>query len=161
MWLGRKMKEKRREVHGKAASRMREACGRLGERLRLRERIDAANKWAAAHPKKTAAMTVGALVLSLLLNFAISGAGGQNREPELDGIADVQPMFEGMRRIQNGKSLHKEIMAGLVSEGQALRREIDSLRLLPVKTRGDSVRIVEGYRKLEGINEMLKNECDE
>lgn len=158
MWIGKKLKKKRREVHGKFVGSMKDGCGRLGIRLRLKERIDKANSWAAAHPKRTAAFTIGALVLSLLMNFLITAVAPQTNEPKLDDIADVQQMFDGMRQIQQGKTAHQSIVAGYVVEGQVLRREVDSLRRLPVKSHEDSVRIVSCYKRLEKLVENLKTQ---
>ena len=45
---------------------------KLSLQWKIRERIDAANAWAVKHPKRTATMTIGALVCSLCLGIVVS-----------------------------------------------------------------------------------------
>ena len=43
----------------------------------------------------------------------------------------------------------------LVTDGQSIRGELDSLIAIPHKTHGDSIRIIKQYKQLENIVKSL------
>lgn len=73
-------------------------------------------------------------------------------------IESVQPMFTELQRIQKVKDYHLRQMDGLALRGQHIKEELDSLVHLPIKTHGDSLRIIAKYRQLEMIAKNLKQQ---
>ena len=130
---------------------------RLFRRHQVRERIEQANQWALLHKRRTAAITVGLLSLSLLTGILTTAFGDKGKsEPSFDGIAQVGPMFEGMRRINDNKAFQLSQVEQLSLKGKAIKHELDSLVRLPVKSHDDSVRIVVRYKQLEMIVNHLQ-----
>ena len=130
---------------------------RLFRRHQVRERIEQANQWALRHKRRTAAITVGLLSLSLLTGILTTAFGdSEESEPSFDGIAQVGPMFEGMRRINDNKGFQLSQVEQLSLKGKAIKHELDSLVRLPFKSHDDSVRIVVCYKQLEMIVNHLQ-----
>jgi hypothetical protein len=125
--------------------------------FKIRERIDRMNQWAEKHKKRTIAITIGVLTLSLILGSWLTFSS-DSKEPDLfGGMTDVRPDFEGMRRIQRLKSLQVEQTTDLTNRGQRLKRDLDSLIAIPVKSHKDSVDIMVKYRQLEIVMDYLDN----
>ena len=130
---------------------------RLFRRHQVRERIEQANQWALRHKRRTAAITVGLLSLSLLTGILTTAFGDKGEtEPSFEGIAQVGPMFEGMRRINDNKAFQVSQVEQLSLRGKAIKHELDSLVRLPLKSHDDSVRIVVCYKQLEMIVNHLQ-----
>ena len=130
---------------------------RLFRRHQVRERIEQANQWALRHKRRTAAITVGLLSLSLLTGILTTAFGdSEESEPSFDGIAQVGPMFEGMRRINDNKGFQLSQVEQLSLKGKTIKHELDSLVRLPFKSHDDSVRIVVRYKQLEMIVNHLQ-----
>ena len=130
----------------------------LFKKARCRERIEWANNWAELNRGRTAAMTVGTLLLLLIIGSAMTMTN--NDEPEMnviEGIAEVNPMFRGLQRIQDNKAYQLSQMEILTMRGKALKRELDSLIRIPLKSHGDSLQIVIKHRQLELIVNNLEN----
>lgn len=109
---------------------------------------------------------VGSLAFLLAGNIAGDVLLTGNRETDeaawtgtesLNGIALVEPMFQGFRAIQANKNVHRTTLMELTGRGQELREELDSLIALPRKSHADSIRIVQRYWQLEHIVQSLKN----
>lgn len=128
------------------------------KRGRIRERIAWMNRWAEHHRKRTFALTTGMLsaLFLLCLVFSLGGNKELGDDSLMSGIADVKPMFDGIEQIQHVKSYHISQEQLLIQQGQAIRRELDSLVHLPRRTHEDSVRIIVRYRQLEMIVKNLK-----
>lgn len=141
------------EAKGKVESFVR----KLSLQWKVQERIDAANAWAVKHPKRTAAMTIGALVCSLCLGIVVSLYTPQPSKDIVGEIENVQPMFAGLQSIQNGKNVQVREFGQLALRGQRLRWELDSLVRIPIKTHQDSTLIIYKYRQLEMIVTNLKH----
>lgn len=141
------------ETKGKLESFVR----KLSLQWKIRERIDAANAWAVKHPKRTAAMTIGALVCSLCLGIVVSLYTPQPSKDIVGEIENVQPMFAGLQSIQNGKNVQIREVGQLALRGQRLKWELDSLVRIPTKTHQDSTLIIYKYRQLEMIVTNLKH----
>ena len=125
--------------------------------FKIRERIDRMNLWAEKHKKRTVAITIGVLTLSLILGSWLTFSS-DSKEPDLfGGMTDVRPDFEGMRRIQRLKSLQVEQTTDLTNRGQRLKHDLDSLIAIPVKSHKDSVDIMVKYRQLEIVVDYLDN----
>ena len=134
--------------------------GKAGERLRLAGRIRLANIWARKHPKRTFACVTGILSLLLVCSL-VTGRGSSNGnsmvKPDINGIASMEPLFQGFHAIQSNKGLHRVTMLELADSGRAIRRELDSLIAIRQKSHGDSLRIVRQYRRLENIVKFINN----
>ena len=115
----------------------------LSMRWRVSERIEQANRWADAHRKQTVCLTISA---------------PKQGENMVGSIESVQPMFTELQRIQKVKDYHLRQMDGLALRGQHIKEELDSLVHLPIKTHGDSLRIIAKYRQLEMIAKNLKQQ---
>ena len=130
----------------------------LFKKTRCRERIERANAWAEQNKGCTAALTVGTLFLLLVIGSVMTLSG--NDEPEMniiEGIAEVNPMFQGLQQIQDTKAYQLSQMEKLTVKGQSLKRELDSLIRMPVKSHEDSLQIIIKHRQLELIVNNLEN----
>ena len=130
----------------------------LFKKTRCRERIERANAWAEQNKGRTAALTVGTLFLLLVIGSVMTLSG--NDEPEMniiEGIAEVNPMFQGLQQIQDTKAYQLSQMEKLTVKGQSLKRELDSLIRMPVKSHEDSLKIIIKHRQLELIVNNLEN----
>ena len=70
-------------------------------------------------------------------------------------------MFDGFHRIQNAKNYQDGQVTGMISDGQRLKRELDSLVAMPYKTHDDSAAIIVKYHQLEYIVKQIKKEKHE
>lgn len=132
-------------------------CFKKGQ---VREKISTANSWANANRKMTAGITIGLLSLSLVVGVLSSLVTIQRNDPKgnpLNEVADVQQMFQAMNQIGNMKSVHMEHIGNLVTTGERLQHELDSLMALNNKTHEDSLRIIATYKQLEIFARNLKN----
>ena len=130
----------------------------LFKKTRCRERIERANAWAEQNKGRTAAMTVGTLFMLLVIGSVMTLSG--NDEPEMniiDGIAEVNPMFQGLQQIQDTKAYQLSQVEKLTAKGHSLKRELDSLIQMPVKSQDDSLQIIIKHRQLELIVNNLEN----
>ena len=125
--------------------------------FKIRERIDRMNQWAEKHKKRTVTITIGILTLSLILGSWLTFSSDSNESELFSDMTDVRPDFEGMRRIQRMKSLQVEQTTDLINRGQRLKRDLDSLIAIPVKSHKDSVNIMVKYHQLEIVVDYLDN----
>ena len=107
--------------------------------------------------KRTAAITIGALVCSLCLGIVVSLYTPQPSKDIVGEIENVQPMFARLQSIQNGKNVQVREVGQLALRGQQLKWELDSLVRIPIKTHQDSTLIIYKYRQLEMIVTNLKH----
>lgn len=160
MRIRKKLRESRLRTHLQIRAWLQPKLGKAGERLRLAGRIRLANIWARKHPKRTFACVTGVLSLLLVCSL-VTGRGSSNRDsmvkPDINGIASMEPLFQGFRTIQSNKGLHRATIQELADSGRAIRRELDSLIAMPRKTHGDSLRIVRQYKRLENIVKFINN----
>lgn len=126
-------------------------------KFKIKEKIAKANAWADANKKRTSCITIGILLLSLIVGSWLTLTANQNEATMLSGLSDVQPMFDGMQRIQRVKNLQVEQTTELTNKGKQLKHELDSLVALPVKTHKDSTDIIVKYRQLEIVVDCLEN----
>ena len=130
----------------------------LAAKIKIKEKIDQANKWADANKKRTSCITIGILLLSLIIGSWLTLTATTNEATMLSGMSEIQPMFDGMHRIQKVKDMQIEQTTELTNKGKQLKHELDSLVSLPVKTHKDSTDIVVKYRQLEIVVEYLEND---
>ena len=106
--------------------------GSVGKRYKLAARIRIANRWATQHPKRTFGYVVGTLLMVLLCDIMIAGMRAEMKEPDVNMIANVEPVFNGFRTIQANKDTHRRTVLEMASKGQAIKHELDSLIALPI-----------------------------
>lgn len=128
----------------------------VGKRYKLAARIRIANRWATQHPKRTFGYVVGTLLMVLVGDVMVTGMKAEMKEPDVNMIANVEPVFNGFRTIQANKDSHRRTILEMASKGQAIKHELDSLIALPHKSHTDSVRIIRRYGSLENIVKSLK-----
>ena len=58
------------------------------------------------------------------------------KKPEVSILAGMEPMFNGFHTIQANKEKHRNTLMELVTDGQSIREELDSLIAIPHKTHG-------------------------
>lgn len=126
-------------------------------KFKIKEKIAKANELAEKNKKRTCGITIGILMLSLIVGSWLTLTASQNEAKILSGLSDVQPMFDGMQRIQRVKNLQVEQTTELTNKGKQLKHELDSLVALPVKTHKDSTDIIVKYRQLEIVVDCLEN----
>ncbi len=153
--IKKKLRNSRLQTHQAFADWMRPKMAAIGIRWRLAARIRLANTWATKHPKRVFAYVTGTLFL-LLIGSVLSG-GRETAEPDVGTIAGMGPMFNGFHTIQANKERHRTTLMELVTDGQSIREELDSLIAVPHKTHGDSIRIIKRYKQLEQIVKSLNN----
>ena len=154
----KRAKEAKARWEKKAKGKVESFVRKLSRQWKIQERIDAANAWAANHPKRTAAMTISVLVCSLGLGIVVSLYTPQPSKNNVGEIENVQPMFAGLQSIQNGKNVQVREVGQLALRGQRLKWELDSLVHIPVKTHQDSMLIISKYRQFEMIVANLKHQ---
>lgn len=158
MLIKKKIKKAKRQLEGRLAGKAEDFIHQLSERWKLKERMEQANRWAEAHRKQTVVLTIGALILSILLNVLLSLSTTKQEDSPVGSIENVQPMFTGLQQIQNTKDYHLRQMNDLALRGQHIKEELDSLVHLPMKTHQDSLLIISKYKQLEMIVENLKRQ---
>lgn len=160
--IKRSLQESRLNTHRLIRAWLQPRLGEVGNRFRLAGRIRLANRWARKHPLRTFACVVGSLAFLLAGNIAGDVLLTDNRKTDeavwtgtesFNGIALVEPMFQGFRAIQANKNVHRTTLMELTGRGQ----ELDSLIAIPRKSHADSIRIVQRYQQLEHIVQSLKN----
>ena len=95
--LKRTVRNSRLKTHNVVSAWLKPRMGAIGSRYRLAARIRKANGWAAKHPRRTFAYVVGTLLLVLVADVAFTLTRTETAEPELDMIANVEPIFNGFR----------------------------------------------------------------
>ena len=130
--------------------------GSVGRRYRLAARIRIANRWATQHPKRTFGYVVGTLLMVLVGDVMVTGMKAEMKEPDVNMIANVEPVFNGFRTIQANKDTHRRTVLEMTSQGQTLKHELDSLIAIPRKTHTDSIGIIRRYGQLENLVKTLK-----
>lgn len=114
-----------------------------------------ANRWATRHPKRTFGYVAGALLSIFIGDVMLSGIKTEMKEPDINTIAHVEPVFNGFRTIQTNKEIQRKNIMELTSRGLTIKNELDSLMALPRKSRADSMVIIKRYRELETIAKSL------
>ena len=141
-------------------------CWNLSKGLRLRERVEYANRWSLEHPRQFMRITVGTGSFLLVITvFSLAASMFQRgEETQQDGafvtnaVQDIQPVMNGMRQIRNRQKVENHELKNLTERGLQIKDELDSLLAIEDKTHEDSARIVADYRQLEDIVNFLKTD---
>lgn len=159
--LRKTLHESRLKTHQQVRSWQQPKMGAIGTKYRLAARIRLANAWAVKHPKRTFAYVTGTLAFVLMGNIWISRANvdssNELNEANQNLISNMEPLFTGFHTIQVNKDIQRNTLMDLVAQGQELREELDSMIVVPRKSKSDSTRIIQRYRQLENIVKSLNN----
>lgn len=150
------IRDSRLETHNVIRTWLRPKMGAIGTRYRLAARIRMANGWATRHPKRTFLYVVGSLLFILVVDMMVAGMRAEMKEPNVNMIANVEPIFNGFRTIQANKDTHRRTIMELATKGQTIRHELDSMIAIPAKSHEDSIGIILRYNQLENIVKSLK-----
>lgn len=154
--LSRTIRDSRLRTHNVIRASLKPKMGAIGTRYRLAARIRVANRWAARHPKRTFLYVVGSLLMILLGDMMVVGIRAEMKEPNVNMIANVEPIFNGFRTIQANKETHRKTILDMTTKGQAIRHDLDSMIAIPTKSHEDSIGIIRRYNQLENIVKSLK-----
>ena len=148
--------DNRLKTSNKIRSWLQPKVNAIGKRYRLGARIRIANSWATRHPKRTFGYVVGTLLMVLVGDVMVTGIRAEMKDPDVNLIANVEPVFNGFRTIQSNKDAHRRTILEMTTKGQAIKHELDSLIAIPQKSHADSVGIIRRYGSLENIVKSLK-----
>ena len=116
---------------------------KLGKKYGINEKIAKANVWADGHRRKTAGILFSVntciYIIGFLLCMSGSEADGNSIKDPMQDLAQVQPIFSQLHRIEDMKTLQKHTYVQLSNRAVRLKREVDSLMAMPRKTHQDSV----------------------
>lgn len=146
----------RNSVGNALGSWLRPRMGAIGTRCRLAARVRKANAWASRHPRRTFGYVVATLAMILVCDIIVTGARMESKDPDLQTIAKVEPIFSGFRTIQANKEAQRSRLMEIAGDGQTVKHELDSLIAVRHKTHADSIGIIRRYRQLEQIVKSLK-----
>ena len=128
---------------------------KLGKKYGIGEKVAKANAWADGHRRKTAGIlfSVNATiyVIGFLLCMSGNEADGNSIQDPMQDLAQIQPMFSQLHRIEDMKTVQKKTYVQLSNRAVRLKREVDSLMAMPGKTHQDSVLALQKYDELQTI----------
>ena len=127
---------------------------KLGKKYGIGEKLAKANAWADGHRRKTAGILFSVNFCIYLIGFLLcmseEGNGSSIKDPMQD-LAQVQPMFTQLHRIEDMKTVQKNTFVKLGSRVVTLKHEVDSLMAKPNKSHADSVLALAKYEELQTI----------
>ena len=141
----------------KKDAKIAEGIKSLTDKFKLKDKIAKVNQWADKHKKRVSVITISMLMLSLIVGTWLTLTSTYIESDMINGLSDVKPAFDGIRRIQRLKSMQVDQTVELTNKGQQLKHDLDSLVRLPVKSHKDSVDIMVKYRQLELVVKYLDN----
>ena len=128
---------------------------KMGKKYGIGEKIAKANAWADGHRRKTAGIlfSVNATIYIIGFMLCMSGndANGNSIQDPMQDLAQIQPMFSQLHRIEDMKTVQKHTYVQLSNRAVRLKREVDSLMAKPGKTHQDSVLALQKYDELKMI----------
>ena len=128
---------------------------KLGKKYAIGEKIAKANAWADGHRRKTAGILFSVNTCIYLIGFVLcmsgSEADGSSIKDPMQDLAQIQPMFSQLHRIEDMKTVQKKTYVQLSHRAVKLKREVDSLMAMPEKTHQDSVLALQKYDELNTI----------
>ncbi|MCM1337419.1 MAG: hypothetical protein NC187_07695 [Candidatus Amulumruptor caecigallinarius] len=155
--IKKRMRACSQSVHSKLSECASSCWVRLKTRVGFDRRVEQANMWAEAHPRRFFGYVMGVSAVILATSLAM-GLCGNPDEPEVSAPSVTHSQNVGIDRVIGGmRAIHanNDIISTTVLKarmtGDQLRYEIDSLRALPVKTAEDSAAIMRKGKQLEGI----------
>ena len=154
--LSRTIRDSHLRTHNVIRAWLKPKMSAIGTRYRIAARIQMANGWATRHPKRTFLYVVGSLLFILVGDMMVAGMRAEMKEPNVNMIANVEPIFNGFRTIQANKDTHRRTIMELATKGQTIRHELDSMIAIPAKSHEDSIGIIRRYNQLDNIVKSLK-----
>lgn len=147
-------------------SYLRGAITEWSTRKGIPNKIAHLNKYANDNPRQTIFLALG-ILLSLFFVSTVLTCSHYNEEQKdaeivlpLNQIEDISSVIAGKQRIEDVKRQQTNVFTSLITEGQRVRKELDSLLALPVKSSRDSLEIVRKHKQLQiivnNINEKDK-----
>ena len=128
---------------------------KLGKKYGIGEKVAKANAWADGHRRKTAGILFSVNTCIYLIGFVLcmsgSEADGSSIKDPMQDLAQIQPMFSQLHRIEDMKTVQKKTYVQLSHRAVKLKREVDSLMAMPRKTHQDSVLALQKYDELKTI----------
>ena len=128
---------------------------KMGKKYGIGEKIAKANAWADGHRRKTAGImfSVNATIYIVGFLLCMSGneADGNSIQDPMQDLAQIQPMFSQLHRIEDMKTVQKKTYVQLSNRAVRLKHEVDSLMAMPGKTHQDSVLALQKYDELKMI----------
>lgn len=128
---------------------------KMGKKYGIGEKIAKANAWADGHRRKTAGIlfSVNATIyiVGFLLCMSGNDASGNSIQDPMQDLAQIQPMFSQLHRIEDMKTVQKKTYVQLSNRAVRLKHEVDSLMAMPGKTHQDSVLALQKYDELKMI----------
>ena len=128
---------------------------KIGKKYGIGEKIAKANAWADGHRRKTAGILFSVNTCIYLIGFVLcmsgSEADGNSIKDPMQDLAQIQPMFSQLHRIEDMKTVQKKTYVQLSHRAVKLKREVDSLMAMPRKTHQDSVLALQKYDELKTI----------
>ena len=128
---------------------------KMGKKYGIGDKIAKCNAWADGHRRKTAGIlfSVNATIyiVGFLLCMSGNDASGNSIQDPMQDLAQIQPMFSQLHRIEDMKTVQKKTYVQLSNRAVTLKREVDSLMAMPGKTHQDSVLALQKYDELKMI----------
>ena len=128
---------------------------KIGKKYGIGEKIAKANAWADGHRRKTAGILFSVNTCIYMIGFVLcmsgSEADGSSIKDPMQDLAQIQPMFSQLHRIEDMKTVQKHTYVQLSNRAVTLKREVDSLMAMPRKTHQDSVLALQKYDELQTI----------
>ena len=128
---------------------------KMGKKYGIGEKIAKANAWADGHRRKTAGILFSVnfciYIIGFMLCMSGNDANGNSIQDPMQDLAQIQPMFSQLHRIEDMKSVQKHTYVQLSNRAVRLKREVDSLMAMPGKTHQDSVLALQKYDELNMI----------
>ncbi|MBQ7425954.1 MAG: hypothetical protein IJV20_01705 [Prevotella sp.] len=128
---------------------------KLGKKYGIGDKIAKANLWADGHRRKTAGILFSVNTCIYLIGFILcmseNEADGNSIKDPMQDLAQVQPIFSQLHRIEDMKTVQKHTYVQLSNRAVTLKREVDSLMAMPRKTHQDSVLALQKYDELQTI----------
>ena len=128
---------------------------KMGKKYGVGEKIVKANAWADGHRRKTAGILFSVNFCIYIIGFMLCMSGneadGNSIQDPMQDLAQIQPMFSQLHRIEDLKTVQKKTYVQLSNRAVRLKHEVDSLMAMPGKTHQDSVLALQKYDELKMI----------
>jgi len=128
---------------------------KMGKKYGIGEKITKANAWADGHRRKTAGILFSVNFCIYIIGFMLCMSGneadGNSIQDPMQDLAQIQPMFSQLHRIEDMKTVQKKTYVQLSNRAVRLKHEVDSLMAMPGKTHQDSVLALQKYDELKMI----------
>lgn len=127
---------------------------------KIPNKIERLNTYANSHKKQTAIITISLLSLLLVIGVLLTLSSQEStniiNESSPPKIEDISSIIAKKQRIEEIKLQQVNDTKSLITQGQSIRKELDSLMQLPVKVHQDSLEIYRKHKQLEIIVRHIK-----